>query len=71
MTEFIHDELTENGQSLTQGDIIAEPEGHGDTVPDIRAVPPRRVGTCFRWSRTDVCSTARIADSTTSIPLGI
>jgi predicted ester cyclase len=34
MAEFIHDELTENGQSVTRDDVIAELKGHGDAVPD-------------------------------------
>ncbi|MFF3710900.1 ester cyclase [Streptomyces phaeochromogenes] len=34
MTEFIHDELTENGRPVTRDDVIAELKGHGDAVPD-------------------------------------
>ena len=34
MTEFIHDELVENGRPVTRDDVIAELEGHGEAVPD-------------------------------------
>lgn len=34
MTEFVHDELVENGKPVTREHIIAELKGHGDSVPD-------------------------------------
>ncbi|MEO3931123.1 ester cyclase [Micromonosporaceae bacterium B7E4] len=34
MTEFVHDELIENGKPVTRDDIIAELKAHGDAVPD-------------------------------------
>ncbi|MGI5149452.1 ester cyclase [Plantactinospora sp. CA-294935] len=34
MTEFVHDELIENGKPATRADIIAELKAHGDSVPD-------------------------------------
>jgi steroid delta-isomerase-like uncharacterized protein len=34
MTEFIHDELVENGRPVTRDDVIAELKGHGAAVPD-------------------------------------
>ncbi|MFI6085623.1 ester cyclase [Streptomyces sp. NPDC051217] len=34
MTEFVHDELVENGNPVTREDVIAELKGHGDAVPD-------------------------------------
>lgn len=34
MTEFIHDEVLENGKQVTRDDIIAELKAHGDSVPD-------------------------------------
>lgn len=34
MTEFVHDELIENGKAVTRDDIIAELQAHGDAVPD-------------------------------------
>ncbi|MET7787480.1 SDR family oxidoreductase [Streptomyces sp900116325] len=40
MTEFIRDELTEDGQSVTRDDVIAEPKGHGDAAPDLGSTRP-------------------------------
>lgn len=34
MTEFIHDEVVENGRPVTRDDVMAELTGHGDAVPD-------------------------------------
>jgi hypothetical protein len=40
MTEFIHDELAEDGRSVTRDDVIAELKGRGDAVPDLGSARP-------------------------------
>ncbi|RKK00477.1 hypothetical protein EBE87_28315 [Pseudoroseomonas wenyumeiae] len=36
MTEFVHDELTQHGKTITRADVIASLKGHVDAVPDFK-----------------------------------
>ena len=53
LTEFMHDDLTVNGQPMTRDQVIAGLEGHIDAVPDLvwrvtaSAIEGERMAACF------------------------